>query len=251
MNTRFKTIVGKGINSSLKLFNLKLIRSKQRFTDYRDYIPFKETIEGARQANLSVGDYIDAKHNKPGATQATIDRMAELGVFDSKIDRVCEIGPGSGRYLEKVLKLCHPSYYEVYETATDWQDWLIQQHDIIAQPTDGKSLSATPSESIDLVQAHKVLPGQPTLITFRYFNEMARIAKPGGKIVFDIVTEDCFDRATLENWLVTGRGYQHYPALMPKQFSIDFFEQRNCIFLNSFFVPMKPGKTECMIFAKQ
>ncbi|WP_229639808.1 hypothetical protein [Waterburya agarophytonicola] len=251
MKKELKTIVVNGVNASLGLLNLKLIRSKQRFVDYRDYIPFEETIEGAKQSNLSVGDYIDAKHNKPGATQDTIDEMTKLGVFAEKIDRVCEIGPGSGRYLDKVLQLCHPSYCEVYETAEDWKNWLVQQYDLIAQPTDGKSLSSTPSESIDLIQAHKVLPGQPSLITFRYFTEMARVVNKGGKIVFDIVTEECFDDATLENWLATGRGYQHYPALMSKQFTIDFFARRNCAFVGSFFIPMKPGKTECMVFAKK
>ncbi len=251
MNNSLKASIGKSINSSLGLLDLKLTRLKQPYTDYRDYIPFEETIAGAQEAGLSVGDYIDAKHNKPGATQDTIDQMTKLGVFEGRVERVCEIGPGSGRYLDKVLKICNPSYCEIYETATDWEQWLVQQYELIARPTDGKSLSQTPSESIDLIQAHKVMPGQPSLVMCRYFEEMARIARTGGKIVFDIVTEECLDDATLKNWLAQGRGYQHYPCLMPKQFAIDLLSRRGCDFVGSFFVPMKPGKTECMVFAKQ
>jgi hypothetical protein len=80
---------------------------------------------------------------------------------------------------------------------------------------------------------------------------MARVARTGGKIVFDIVTEECLDDATLKNWFATGSGYQHYPCLMPKQYTIDFLSRRGCAFVGSFFVPMEPGKTECMVFAKQ
>jgi hypothetical protein len=247
---KLKNVAGKSINSLLAPVNLKVGTLKQPFTEYRDYIPFEESITGAKKAGLSVGDYIDAKFNKPGATQETIDRMAALGVFKDKLDRICEIGPGSGRYLEKVLKISNPSYCEIYETAKEWEQWLIESYTLTAQPTDGKTLSHTPSQSIDLVQAHKVLPGQPSLWICQYFAEMARVVRDGGKIVFDIVTEECLDDATLEHWLALAYGYQHYPCLMPKQYTIDFFSKRGCSFVGSFLVPMEPGKTECMVFTK-
>lgn len=250
MPSSFKTVLGQNINHFLKLLDLKLVKLRP-YTDYQDYIPFEKTITGAKEAGLSVGDYIDAKHNKPGATQETIDKMSSFGVFAGKIERVCEIGPGSGRYLDKVIQKCHPSYYEIYETARVWEQWLLQQYSLTAQPTDGKSLSHTPSASIDLVHAHKVLPGQSSLVSCRYLKEMARVTQTGGKIVFDIVTEECFDEATLNDWLATSRRYTSYPCLMPKQFTINFLQQHHCQFINSFLVPMKPGKTECMIFVKQ
>lgn len=198
-----------------------------------------------------MGDYIDTKHNKSGATQKTIDEMTRLDVFAGEIDRVCEIGPGSGRYLDKVIKITQPSHYEIYETADDWQQWLAGQYDLILRPTDGKSLAHTPSESIDLIQAHKVLSGLPFLYVTRYLMEMARVTRKGGKIVFDIATEACFDDETLNNWLTKDRGYQYYPCIIPKQFAIDFLAKSNCSLVDSFFIPMKPGKTECMVFVKQ
>jgi hypothetical protein len=177
--------------------------------------------------------------------------MARLGIFKDKIERVCEIGPGSGRYLEKILKICNPKYYEIYETANEWEKWLVQKYNVIPFPTDGRSLSHTPSQSIDLVQAHKVLPGQPSLWICQYFLEMARVVRDGGKVVFDIVTEECLDDITLETWIRSGAGYQHYPCLMPKQYAIDLFCKQGFSFVGSFFIPMEPGKTECMVFAKK
>jgi hypothetical protein len=53
---------------------------------------------------------------------------------------------------------CNPAYYEIYETAGDWEKWLVDKYQVTSHPTDGRSLSSTPSGSIDLVQAHKVLP---------------------------------------------------------------------------------------------
>jgi hypothetical protein len=251
MYKQLKTSIRQSVNSLFNLVGFELVSLAERYKDYKNYIPCEQTLVAAKEAGLSVGDYIDAKHNKPGATQDTIDNMEALGAFKNRIDRVCEIGPGSGRYLEKVVRLCKPSYYEIYETAEDWEQWLVREYKVVSNPSDGCSLSSTPSNSLDLVHAHKVLPGQPSLTICYYFGEMARVVREGGKIVFDIVTEDCLDEATLEAWHKSGWGYQHYPCLMPKQYAIDFFSKRGCSFDGSFLVPMKPGKTECMVFTKQ
>jgi SAM-dependent methyltransferase len=251
MRQQAKNLITDGLNPLFGLVKLKLVWRTGAFEDYRGYIPFSPTLATAQKAGLSIGDYIDTHFNVTGATQATLDRMKELGVFQGQIDRVCEIGPGSGRYLEKTLKACSPSYCEIYETAIDWEKYLVQTYQVVAHPTDGKSLASTPSASIDLVQAHKVMPGQPSLVMCRYFEEMARVVRTGGKIVFDIVTEECLDDTTLKVWLAAGAGYQHYPCLIPKQFAIDFFQRRGCSCDGSFLVPMEPGKTECFVFTKQ
>ncbi len=251
MQTGFKTFVKQGVNSLFGVFNYKLEPTNIAYTDYRDFIPFEETIAAAKAANLSVGDYIDAAHNQPGATQDTVDQMAAFGVFDNPIRRICEVGPGSGRFLEKVIKLCNPEHYEIYETAVDWKKWLMQNHNLISQPTDGFSLGATANTSIDLIHIHKVFPGQPTLVTCHYFREIARVVRANGKVVFDIVTENCLDDATLNSWFKSGIGYQNYPSLMAKQYTVDFFQRHGFTFDGSFLVPMKPGFTEYVVFNKQ
>jgi len=190
-------------------------------------------------------------HNKPGATQFTVDQMARMGVFQGKINDVCEIGPGSGRYLEKVLRACTPARFEVYETAGSWANYLADNYDVILRPTDGKTLSATASDSIDLVQAHKVFSITPFMTTCGYLAEMARVVKPGGFVVFDMITECCLDDDTLERWMLSGIGHCSYPAPIPREIVLRFFQKRGVSIAGSFKVPLGPGTTECMIFVKR
>ncbi len=81
------------VNSLLAHAGLKLVRSDRV---HEDYLPFRATLRDAQQAGLPLGEYIEAKYNVPGATEETIERMADLGAFSSRPQRICEIGPGSG-----------------------------------------------------------------------------------------------------------------------------------------------------------
>jgi SAM-dependent methyltransferase len=246
---KLKSFIRKRINSTLSLVGLEVVRRGPN-RDLKEFLPLEETVAAAKQAGMEIGDYIEKKYDYVGVNQETIDRLVNLGVFKEKIDRVCEIGPGSGRYLEKVVAICHPSHYEIYETSKDWAKWLVQTYKVTSRPTDGRTLAHTPSNSIDLVQAHKVFVCTSFLTTCHYLQEMARVVKDGGKIVFDIATEDCMDSATLKKWLNLKINLDPYPALFMKQFAIDFLSDRGCSFIGSFLVPMKPGKTECMAFVK-
>lgn len=235
------------------MIGCEVVRRATKAHDWSDvgqYIPLEETLAGAKQANLSVGDYIDMKHNVPRASQDTHDRLVAMGIFNGRIDRVCEIGPGSGRFLEKTVQACHPSHYEIYETARPWAEWLVATYKVVPQPTDGISLAHTASNSIDLVQAHKVFVCLLFLTTCNYFTEIARVTRPGAWVVFDVMTEACVDNANIAAWLKTGVNTRTYPAIIPKKFVVDFFAGNGFAFIGSFLVPMKPGKTECMVFQK-
>jgi hypothetical protein len=240
------------MNAGLRPIGFELVRagSVHDWDDPRTFLPFQDTLARAAAAGLRVSDYIDEKHAGRGSTQKTLDEMAALGVFAERIERVCEIGPGSGRYLEKTLKACRPSQYEIYETASAWANWLVEKYGVIYRPTDGKTLSGTPSQSVDLVQAHKVFVATPSMITCRYLIEMARVVRDRGKVVFDIVTEDCMDDRSMDTWLASGIQSGPYPAIMPKRFVVDLMTSRGLTFRGSFFVEMKPGKTECMVFVR-
>jgi hypothetical protein len=225
---------------------LRLVREDE-LPSIRPFIPFKKTLAAARAAGLSVGDYIDARWAEPGATQQTIDGMKKLGVFDRAIRRVCEIGPGSGRYLEKTIAACHPSYYEIYETAPDWEHWLVRKYKVTAQHADGFSLSGTADMSIDLVQAHKVLVDLDFVTSCHYMAEMARVVRDGCKIVFDVLTENCMDEQTLQQyWALRKQMY----TVLPRQYTLDLLARRGVQLDGSFFVAMPTGQTECMVFTK-
>jgi hypothetical protein len=241
----------KGTNVLLRRAGAEIVRYGPRpLEEFSDYIDLASTLAAARAAGQSVGDYIDAKHNIPGATQETIDRLRELGALRPGMKCVCEIGPGSGRYLERAIAVCQPARYEIYETAREWKAYLASTYRVVAHDADGRTLGHTPPASVDLVMAHKVFPGTPFLITIGYLAEMARVVAPGGKLVFDIVTEQCMESLHLERWLASGSGYQSYPDLMPRQFVVNYLARRNCTLDGSFTVPMKPGLTECLAFTR-
>ena len=249
-----KRSVRNSINGFLGILGCEIVRSPERRHDWGDvkqFIPLEDTLSRAREAGLSVGEYIDAKHNVPGATKAAFDRLAALGVFKGRIERVCEIGPGSGRYLEKTIQACNPSHYEIYETSRPWEDWLVKTYKVIAQPTDGMTLANTPTGSIDLVHAHKVFVCLLFLTVCSYFTEIVRVTKPGSWVLFDVMTEDCVDENNLTLWLKTGVNKRTYPEMMSKKFVLAFFSRHDFEFVDSFIVPMKPGKTECMVFRRR
>jgi hypothetical protein len=237
-------------NKILSPLGVRVTRSGHDWSDPRQFLPFAATLSAARAAGLSVSDYVDVTYNVAGATQATIDEMDKLGVFSRPRRTVLEIGPGTGRYLEKVIRKCSPERYEIYETAEGWAHYLESRYGVLRRPCTGSDLSSTPDGSIDLVQAHKVFVCTPFLISCRYFLEMLRVAKRNADVVFDIVTERCMDDDTLGLWIADAPNHGNYPAIFPREFAIRFFEERQAEFTGSFFVPMRPGRTEVLVFRK-
>lgn len=248
-----KRTIKQAVDRAIAPFDVQLVSKRAHdWSDVSNFVPFTDTIEAAKRAGMSVGDYIDSvMNNIPGASQGTIDKMSSLGVFSGRIQSVLEIGPGSGRYLEKTLKACRPTRYEIYETAAAWADYVSQQYGVIRQRTDGRSLAATATSSIDLAQAHKLFSTIPFIATCRYWLEMARVTKGGGYVVFDIVTDECLDRDAVELWAASGiANGSSYPAAMPRAVAKVFFESRGFSLVGSFFVPMPPGRTETFVYRK-
>lgn len=241
-----------GIRGVARRAGFDITRSVNARGGIDDFLPFEPTIRAAQSAGLSLGDYIDEVINgTPGATKATIDGMRSLGVFADETATVLEIGPGSGRYLERIIEECAPSRYEIYETAAPWTDYLVDKFGVVAQPTSGSSLAPTPDSSVDLVQAHKVFCGVTFLISARNFLEMARVARPGGRIVFDVMTETCLDPDSVRVWAERGEGHDTYPAAMPRQTCVDLFGTLGCTLVGGFTVPMGVGSTEVLVFRKE
>lgn len=241
------------LNRCVSPVGIEIIRKGSLdYSDQKNYIPFQQIVAAAERSGLSVGDYIDEVMNKiPGATQATIDGMKRLGVFTQRISNVVEIGPGSGRYLEKTLLACSPLRYEVYETAGPWASYIETRYKVIMQHTDGRTLGATPDNSVDLAHAHKVFSSIPSLPTFSYWVEMARVCRSGGHAVFDIMTENCLDLDTFKKWANSPHETGSYPAAMPRAIAIEYFVSHQFDLIGTFFMPMPPGRTEVLVFRKR
>ena len=115
---------------------------------------------GGDKGRMSVGEFLERRNivGTKTALELTIEGMAALGVFDRRIDRICELGPGSGRYLERTMARCEPTHYEIYETSDEWRKWLAKKYRVIARQSDWRTLGETETASVDLVQAHKAFP---------------------------------------------------------------------------------------------
>lgn len=237
------------VNKALLPLGIKVIRAHDR-DDPEQFLPLQETLAGARECGMSVGDYVDVTYNVAGATQESIDFMAGLGVFSGTVEAVCEIGPGTGRYLEKIIRLSHPSHYEIYETARPWADYLVETYGVVSRPTDSASMGSTPQESMDLVHANKVFVVTTFLTTCSYWFDMIKSTRTGGYISFDIVTEDCMPPDILRKWLGAGVNHGPYPAIIPRSFAIKFFNREGADLLGSTKIPMRPGVTELFVFRK-
>ena len=240
------------VNKSLAPIGIKIERADHHdWNDTANFIPFDRTIEAAKIAGLSVGDYVDTVMNGvPGSSQHTIDRMSSCGVFSAPMDLVVEIGPGTGRYLEKTLKVAQPSQYEIYETAGAWADYLVEKYNVILRPTDGYSLAGTADNSAGLVHAHKVFDGVPFMVTCCYWLEMTRVIRPGGWAVFDVITENCLHGDAMRIWYNSGIRNGSFPAVMPKQVAVDFFTASGFTLAGDFIVPIPPGTAELLAFKR-
>jgi|SRR5579862_2162334 len=229
------------------------VRRKHKPRPFSEFIPLKETLELAKVAGLSVGEYLERRRLSGGQTalEQTIEGLSALGLFNNPVERVCELGPGSGRSLEKILTRCHPRHYEIYETSAEWRRWLVGQYPVVARSCDGKHLAETDSGSVDLVHAYRLFPGLPFLNIVSYFQEMARVASDGGWIVFDVMTENCFTKEHLAAWFdVSPWDWGWEPHLVARSYAIDLFAELGASLVGSFIVPLYPAYTECMAFRK-
>lgn len=203
---------------------------------------------------MSVGEFLERKHllGQQTALEKTMDCLDGLGLFSGPIDRICEVGPGSGRYLAKTIARCHPRHYEIYETSNEWRYWLIKQYGVVARCCDGRTLAETESNSVELVHAHKVFPGLPFLFIASYLREMARVVRSGGWIVFDIMTEACFIREHLDEWFEANPWeWAWAPHMISREYTVSMLGELGIFLVGSFQVPLYPAITECMVFRKE
>jgi hypothetical protein len=239
----------------MNLFSKKDYWKNQHDRPYSEFLDFKATAAEAKKNGMSVGDWIDSWHTAAGQrtpTQLTVDGMEKCGVFEGNLDRIIEIGPGSGRYLDQVKAKANPQYYEIYETSSEWREWLVKEHHgMITRKCDGRNLTESQTRQAALVQAHRVFPGLPFLTVMSYFHEMNRVTKGGGFIVFDILTESCFTPELVSAWVKDCPwNYTWEPHFMTKEIAVKFFEARESELVGSYLIPLAPAYSEVLIFKK-
>ena len=213
-----------------------------------DYIDAKSTIRAARREGISVAVYLDRLWGEAGVTQRVIDDMEGAIDWPARDLVVCEIGTGSGKFAEELIRRRAPARYESYEPDVDWAEWLVTTHGIVSHPSDGRTLAHTADGSVDLVVAHGVFVYTPIVTTLRYFAEMARVARAGGYAVFDVFTEDCFAGPEKAAWL---QSELTYPVLVPRTMVLGEFATRGFSLRHEFFGTIGPGKSRYFVFQRE
>jgi SAM-dependent methyltransferase len=213
------------------------------------YIDAKATVEEAKNKGLSVCEYVETLWDQRGRTASIIEEMKNAGCFTTA-GRVVEIGAGTGRYLDYVLKEMRPTHYDIYETADDWAAWLAANYGpiVVRQPADGRTLLRTATQSCELVHAHGVFVYLSMLNCFEYFSEMYRVCAPGGYIVFDFFPSGVFDEAAVASWL---RSEHRFPVVLPGDHVLSYFGRRDCDLVHEFDKNYGEGYSHYFIFRRK
>lgn len=234
------------VNRGLRPLGVQIVRGSSSAEGAKSFIAARPTIAAARRSGLTVGEYVDRTFAEPGATAAAVDAIIGTAGLKGPLERVCEIGPGTGRYLAVTMQRLAPREYEIYETAHDWVTYLSRIPTVVARPCDGSSLAATAPGSVDLVQAHKVLVYLEFWTVVGYLDEMARVVRPGGVVAFDVITEGCLRDDVVEHW------YQERSIFrpLPRAWVVEHLGRRGLRLLGSTPTPLPYGESELLVLRK-
>jgi hypothetical protein len=211
-----------------KIKNLKIFKSKLR---KGNYISCKETVDAAIAENLSVCDYLEKKWNQVGETQKVIYELID-SVDIKNITSSCEIGPGTGRYIEKIFSAAPLiKHYSIYETAPDWAFWLSQKYNCIKRDANGIDLNQEGDSSIDLCHAHGVFVYLSIFNSLRYIKEMIRVCRIGGIIFFDYYNSETLNKINGNTILEQNISY---PVIIPDSVIESFIKDNNCEIIKTF-----------------
>lgn len=184
---RFVLAIGRQVNRLLLPFGYKM--TTVGYLNARDLV----RMAGGRGEKLTAykeREYAALDPHCKGRLDRIVSRI-EKHIQEAGDLRYLEVGTGTGRYMEKFLKNCSCSAYEVYEIDWQWRDYLSKTYSadrrVVIKNCDGRTLSPTPSDSCDVVTANGVLVYQKHCINLSYMDEMYRVCKKGGIIAFDVL----------------------------------------------------------------
>lgn len=197
------------------------------------YIDAFQTVAAAKRRGLSVCEYLESNEADPrkhGRRNRIVAMIQTAGIFQH-VHQVCEIGAGTGQYLEKIIELAHPAVYEVYETNQGWLNFLKTKYNglngcvLLCHPADGHTLSYTANNTCDIVHAHGVFVYLPLLQSMSYLKECVRVCRHGGYIVFDYYPSEAFTLPVVNAWLASPH---RFPVVIPRSL-LEQFAQDNCL----------------------
>jgi len=241
----FKSRLRSAVNRCLSPFGWQLGRSEP----FRHaYIDAAMTLREAAKSGLSVSAYLKRMWNSEAQVREVGELMATAGALSATTQHVCEIGAGTGIYLEETLQRTKPDYVEVYEPNHGWAAYLREHFPVVTQACDGEHLGGTPDSSMDLVAAHGVFVYTPFLVSMSYVAEAARVLRAGRYLVFDVACDHCFSGADVDWWLASP---QRYPAFLSCTVAATYAAHHGLEQVQERVCGQGPGRTHYLIFRKR
>ncbi len=207
------------------------------------YFQAQDALRDAKAHGQNLTEFIETQWGVVGAIDFTIEKMHDLGTLQTG-GRVLELGPGTGNYLRPVKAAIQPQSYTIYETASDWRDYLCQSEGVAAPFANGLTLHETADESCDLVHAHGVFTTVPAIVSYSYLQEIVRVCAPRADVVFDLYPIESFKP---EVWLDSPHTYAMF---ISKAQVREFLEERGLIFRAEFVKPWRPEPSTYLVFRK-
>jgi phospholipid N-methyltransferase len=215
------------------------------------YFDAKKVIKEARKRNLSVCEYLES--NNVSGVGKRRDQIIEtlFGILPNQLTNVLEVGTGTGMYMEKIIEHYRPTTYESYETNLGWVDYLQDQYNkkvnLISHNANGLNLSATASNTVDAVFSHGVFVYLPLILSVGYLEELVRVCKTNGFIVFDCFVSDAFGLDVIKKWQQINT---YFPVVVPVNLITEFAADNNLKLVHSFNIRYHECTTRYFIFQK-
>lgn len=212
------------------------------------YIDCTTTVQAAEDADLTICEFVERLWNQYGQTKLILNRAAKYIDF-SEVHTVCEIGPGTGRYIKKTIeRMVRVDIYSIYETDTDWANWLEKEYPVTKRDANGVDLHEEEDTTIDFCQAHGVFVSLNMYNVLIYLKEMIRVTKTGGHILFDYLDETSFStdvgQVIIDNDI-------DYPSIIPSGIVKNFLLENNCEIITEFDNKYGKGNSKYILVQKK
>jgi len=219
------------------------------------FIDAIKTVKQSKSLGLSVCEYLENNETDPrkhGRRDRIIEELKNAGIL-KRFDRICEIGTGTGQYLERMIAISKPHHYDVYETDPAWVKFLQKEYSnrdgcrLTCHPANGYQLNYNNDNTCDLVHAHGVFVYLPLLHSLEYLTECVRVCRPGGFIVFDYYPAEEFSLSVAEEWL---KGPHRFPVVIPETLLDEFTQKRHLQTIHKFLMIHGSGQVTYIVWQK-